>query len=89
MGNIVPVVRVYGWRCLIALKEQLPGIFVGGLEEPHQGLMLLRIEIPQRSASALARKNPTNQHHLDYVSKLDILGHHALNTRLQRYQLVR
>ena len=59
------------------------------IEEPFQGLVLLRIEFPQRAASALARKNSVNQHHLDYVNKLDILGHHALNTRLQRYQLVR
>ena len=46
MGNIVPAVRVYGWRRLVALKEQLPGILVSGSEEPRQGLVLLRIEFP-------------------------------------------
>ena len=46
MGNIVPAVRVYGWRRLVALKEQLLGIFVSGSEEPLQGLVLLRVELP-------------------------------------------
>ena len=61
---------------------------MGGLEEPHQGPMLLRVEIPQRSSSTLARKNPANQHHLNYIDELDVLGYHALDARLQRYQLI-
>ena len=72
----------------VALKKQLPGAFVSTLEEPYQSLVLLRIEIPQRAASALARKNPADQHHLDDINELHVLGHHALNARLQRYQLV-
>ena len=58
--TVVTTVRIRGRRFLVALKEQLPGIFVGGLEEPHQGLMLLRIKIPQRATSALAWENPAN-----------------------------
>ena len=45
MGNIVPAVRVYGGRRLIALKEQLPGIFVSGSEEPFQSYVLLWVEL--------------------------------------------
>ena len=46
MGKIVPTVRVYIRRLLIAFKEQLPDIFVSGSEEPLQGLVLLRIKFP-------------------------------------------
>ena len=46
MGNIVPAVRVYGRRRLVALKEQLPGTFMSGFEEPLQGMVLLRVELP-------------------------------------------
>ena len=46
MGKIVPTVRVYGQRLLVALEEQLPRVFVSGAEEPFQGLMLLWIEFP-------------------------------------------
>src|SRR4051812_14999945 len=54
----------------------------------HQGLMLLRIEIPQRATSALAWENQANQHHLDHIDELDVLGYHALDARLQCYQLI-
>ena len=46
MSNIVPAVQVYGWRHLVALKEQLPGIFVSGSKEPLQGLVLIGVEFP-------------------------------------------
>ena len=61
---------------------------MSGFKEPHQGLVLLWIKLPQRAASALAREDPANQHHLNYIDKLDVLGYHALNARLQRYQLI-
>ena len=44
--NVVPAVRICGRRCLVALEEQLLGVFVSGLEEPLQGMVLLRIELP-------------------------------------------
>ena len=46
VGKIVPTIRVNGRRLLIALEEQLPGVFASGAEEPYQGLVLLRIEFP-------------------------------------------
>ena len=50
--------------------------------------MLLWIKLPHRATSALAREDPVNQHHLNYIDKLDVLGYHTLNARLQRYQLI-
>ena len=44
--NVVSTVRIRGWRYLVALEEQFLGIFVSGLEEPLQGMVLLRIELP-------------------------------------------
>ena len=55
---------------------------MSSLEEPYQGLVLLRIELPQRAASALARKNPVNQHHLDYISKAGVLLEEASGAAL-------
>ena len=78
----MPAVRVYGRRLLIALKEQLPGIFVSSSEEPLQGLVSPRIKLPKGALSALAREDPANQQHLDYIDKFDVLVHHALNARL-------
>ena len=46
MGVIVPAVRINNRRLLVALEEQLPGIFVSSSEQPLQGLVLLRIEFP-------------------------------------------
>ena len=46
VGNVVPTVRIYGWRRLIAFEEQLLGVFVSGSEEPFQSLVLLRTEFP-------------------------------------------
>ena len=84
MGRIVPAVRVYGRRRLVALKKQLPDILMSGSEEPLQSLVLLRIEFPQGECSALARKDPVNKHHLDHIDELDIFIHRALDARLQR-----
>ena len=44
--NVMPALRIYGRRYLVALEEQLLGIFVSSFEEPSQGLVLLRIEFP-------------------------------------------
>ena len=51
MGQIVPAVLVHLRRCLVALEEQLPDIVMCGSEEPFQGLVLLRIEFPQKGKS--------------------------------------
>ena len=85
----MPTIRVYGRRLLIAFEEQLPGVFVSGAEELHQGLVLLRIELPQSGSSALVREDLANQHNLDHIDELDVFVHHALDARLQRHQLIR
>ena len=60
MGQIMPAVLGGLRRHLVALEEQLPDIFLRGSEEPLQGLVLLRIEFPQRASLALAWKDPAN-----------------------------
>ena len=62
---------------------------MSSLKEPHQSLILLWVELPQRMASALARKDLANQHYLDHINELDLLGGHALDAHLQRYHLIR
>ena len=81
----------FGSGCggLGALEQHLPDLFVHSVEEPIQSLVLRRIKLPHMDSPALADENPAKQHHLDYIDKLDILGHHALDTCLQRYQLIR
>ena len=61
---------------------------MSSFEEPLQGLVPLRVELPKGAFSALAGEDPANQHHLDYVDKLDVPINHALNAHLQRNQLV-
>ena len=40
------------------------------------------------ASTALAWKDPANKHHLDHIDELDVLAYHALDARLQCYQLV-
>ena len=68
-------------------KDAGPGALQGA-EELQQGLVLGRIVLPQIARLALARKDPTNKHHLDHIDKLDILVYHVLNARLRCCQLV-
>ena len=71
---IVTTVRIHGRWLLVALKEQLPCAFVSSLEEPHQSLILLWVELPQRTALVLTWKDLANQHHLDHINELDLFG---------------
>ena len=68
---------IFGSGCgsLCALEQHLPGIFVCGVEEPAQGLVLCRIKLPQIKGPLLAREDPANEHDLDYVDKLELLVH--------------
>ena len=59
------------------------------VEEPVQSLVLRRIELPQVELPLLAREDPTDEHNLDYVHKLELLVHHVLNTCLESGQLFR
>ena len=66
---------IFGSRCggLGALKQHLPGIFVRGVEEPAQGLVLCRIKLPQFEGPLLAWEDPADKHDLDYVTSLRFL----------------
>ena len=72
-----------------ALKQHPPGLFVRSVEEPVQGLVLRRIELPHIEAPSLARENPADEHDLDYVDKLELLVHQLLDTGLESGQLLR
>ena len=72
-----------------ALEQHLPDIFVRSVEEPAQGLVLRRIELPHVETPSLARENPADEHYLDYVDKLELLVHQLLDTGLESCQLHR
>ena len=50
------------------------------VEEPVQSSVLRRVELPQVELPLFAREDPTDEHNLDYVDKLELLIHHVLNT---------
>ena len=81
---------IFGSGCgsLSALEQHLPGIFVRSVEEPAQGLVLCRIELPQFKCPFLARENPADEHDLDHVDKLELLVHQLLDTGLESGQLL-
>ena len=39
------------------------------VEEPAEGLMLRRVELPQIKIPLLAREDPADEHNLDYINK--------------------
>ena len=82
---------IFGSGCgsLGALEQHLPGIFVRSVEEPAQGLVLCRIELPQIKVPSLAREDPAEEHDLDYVDKLKFLACHVPDTLLESVQLHR
>ena len=82
---------IFGSGCgsLCALEQHLPDIFVRSVEEPAQGLVLRRIELPHIEAPSLARENLADEHDLDYVDKLELLVHQLLDTGLESGQLLR
>ena len=51
--------------------------------------MLGRIEFPLIASPALAREDPADEHNLDHIDKLDLVGYHILDTRLEPCQLAR
>ena len=68
---------IFGSGCggLGALKKHVPGIFVPSVEEPAQGSVLSRIELPQFKGPLLAWEDLADEHDLDYADKLEILIH--------------
>ena len=53
------------------------------IEEPVQSLVLGQVEVPQVESPLLARKDPADEHDLDYVDEFELLVHHVLNTCLE------
>ena len=52
------------------------------VEELSQRMVLGRVELPQITSPALARKNSAEEHNLDHIDKLDFLAYHVLDTCL-------
>ena len=82
---------ILGSRCgsLGALEKHLPSIFVRRVEEPAQSSVLRRVELPQIEGPLLTREDPTEEHDLDYVDKLEFLAYHVPDTLLESVQLQR
>ena len=80
---------IFGSGCgsLGALEQHLPGIFVHSVEEPAQGLVLCRIQLPQVEGPLLAREDLADEHDLYYVGELDLLVHKVLDAGLESGQL--
>ena len=80
---------IFGSGCgsLGAFEQHLPGIFVRSIEEPAQGLVLCQIKLPQIEVPFLTRKDPADEHDLDYVDKLELLVHQGLDAFLQSSHL--
>ena len=73
--------RVRPW--FAGLKEHLPDVLVRGGEKLPQGLVLGRVILPQIAGSVLTRKKQEDQHHMYYISKLDVLVSHTLDACLE------
>ena len=82
---------IFGCGCgsFGVLEQHPPGSFVRRVEEPAQGLVPCRIELPQIKSPLLARENPADEHGLDHVDKLKLLVHQGLETGLESGQLLR
>ena len=59
------------------------------VEELAQSLVLGRVELPQVEIPLLTRKDPVDEHDLDYVDKLELLACHTPDTFLESIQLHR
>ena len=59
------------------------------VEEPGQSLVLVQIEFPQIKIPSLTREDPAEDHDLDHVDKLDLLGHQVSDAGLESGHLFR
>ena len=71
-----------------ALEQHPPGAFLRRVEEPAQGPVLCRIELPQIKGPLLAGENPADEHDLDHIDKPKLLVHQGLETGLESCQLL-
>ena len=51
--------------------------------------MLGRVELPQIEVLSLTREDPAEEHDLDHVDKLDLLGHQVSDVGLESGHLFR
>ena len=68
-----PAIFGRGQWYLAGLKKYLPDVFVCHIEELQQHLVLGRVKLPQVTSPDLAGKNPAEEHHLNHISKGDVL----------------
>ena len=71
------------------LEEHLPDVFVRHAEEFFQRLVFDQVELPQIANPSLTRKDPAEEHNLDYVDELDFLAYHIPDAGLKSGQLFR
>ena len=91
-GRIVAVhtyVVRHPWPRLLALEEQLPDPFVRRAKESLQCTWPFRIRLQHVERPSLAGKSSADKHHLDHISKGDVLFYHTLDTLLQHQHLIR
>ena len=73
-------------RYLDGIEQHIPNIFVHRVEELSQRLVFDRVELPYIVSPSLTRKDPTGEHDLDHVDKLDLFGYHVFKTILESGQ---
>ena len=80
---------IFGSGCgsLGALEQHLPDDLVHRVEELSQRLVLGRVELPQIECPSLTWEDPSEEHDLDHVDKLDFLAHHVFDAFLESGQL--
>ena len=76
-------------RYLGALEQHLPNVFVHRVEKLSQRLVLGRVELPHIECPSVTWKDPTEEHDLDHIDKLDFPAYHIFNTVLEYGQLHR
>ena len=77
------------WPRLLGLEKQLPDLFVRHAKESLQGPWPFRIKLPHFERPSLAGKSSADKHHLDHISKADVLCYHAIDALLQRRYFVK
>ena len=76
-----------GRRYYSGLEQHLLDVFVRSVEELSQRLVFGRIKLPHIGCPSLTRDDPVEEHDLDYVDKLDLLGYHIFDAVLESSQL--
>ena len=72
-----------GRRYLGVLEHHLLDVLVHRVEDLSQRLVFGRVELPQIECPSLTREDPAEEHDLDHVDKLDLLGHQVSDAGLE------